>query len=172
MKTLAKLAAVGASGALLAGIGAGVASAAGTPTYPNGQHVAATVAVDETDSLTLGTNTLDLGHGVAGQHETGAVGFNVSSNDPDGYMVQLSGTDFAGPGSNSFTVGDLSESSTAAPQQGINGALTNTPNTDAVTHAASGATGDNYTDNFALTIPNVTPGSYASTLTYTLIPAA
>lgn len=163
MRTLTRISAVAASGALLAGIAAAPAFAQGTPSYPNGQNVATSVVVDEQDSLTLNTTSMDLGHGLAGQHVTGTVTGSVSTNDAAGYKVQVQSTqvNFNGPGTNAFPVGDLV----------VNGnPMDTTPQTTDSSAHASGASGDAFSDAYGLNIPNVSPGTYTDVLQYTLVP--
>lgn len=155
MKTLAKLAAVGASGALLAGIGAGVASADG----PESDNATVTVAVDQASTFALDSPTIDLGHGLAGMSVTGTDGYQVTTNDPNGWAVQVSGSDFVGP--ETFPIGTLQLGGSP---------VTATPSTDDSDNKPTPVAGTHVNDHFAMTIPNVRVGAYQSTLTYNFVP--
>ncbi len=146
-------------------VGAASLSASAAP----GDEVAgvtANVAVNSALILTMDpsfTITGDPGDTVAG-----SVDGNVLTNDPGGYTVSVAttATNLVPAGQNNadlipIDALEVRDSTTAFQSVGTASVETNTKGT------RSGANGDNFTDDYQITIPNVAADTYSATLNYT-----
>jgi hypothetical protein len=108
-----------------------------------------------------------------GQLAHDAVSFNIQTNDSHGYALVLSasGDPQTASGSN-FPSADLAFTTSVAGQGQVgtaNQQLTNSPAPVLSTSIAPSPSGDTYTQDWLASIPsNQAPGSYSTTLTYTV----
>lgn len=149
--------------AILAGIAGALALVfaavlpASAQSYPNGQNVSVSVVVEQAATFTLNTTTATLA-GIPGQAVSAPVQYNVLTNDASGYKV---------------LAGWATPIDAVTQQVSLNGQniSQSTPgNTVQSTTSASAASGDNFTDTLAVTIPNTATGTHSATLQYTLVP--